>query len=82
MSAGGMVTFQPGEVWLDQSTGEFIRVEPERVAALRIIAGLMSDEGENVEYDRACVEIARDLLRLDWEDDTRAKVAAILRRLR
>lgn len=46
---------------------------------VRIAAGLMSDDGENPEYDRACVEIVRDVLGLDWEDDTKQELHEYLR---
>lgn len=40
---------------------------------------LLSDDGENEEYDRAIIELVRDLLGLDWEDETREFVTVILR---
>jgi hypothetical protein len=52
-------------------------VTTERV--VQVAADLMSEDGENPEYDRACVEIVRDLLGMDWEDDTRSVIEAALR---
>lgn len=52
-----------------------------KIDVLRSIAELMSDEGDNTEYDRACVEIARDVLGLGWEDDTKQAMEAMLRGL-
>jgi hypothetical protein len=49
-------------------------------STLRNIAGLMSEHGENPEYDRACVEIACDLLGMAHDD--RDAVEALLRRVK
>ena len=47
------------------------------VRLLRIAADLMSEEGENSEYDRACVEIACTMLGVST--DARDDVAGLLR---
>lgn len=35
---------------------------------LRLIAGLMSEDGENVEYDGACIQIACAVLSLSTDE--------------
>jgi hypothetical protein len=47
---------------------------------LRTIAELMTDDGSNPEYDRACIEIACDLLGVPM--DSRGEVESILRAVR
>jgi hypothetical protein len=52
--------------------------------ALDIIAMLLSDEGENGEYDRACSEIAVDLIACsaDVSMEDKDEVRALLRQRR
>lgn len=49
---------------------------------LRIIADALSEQGENHEYDRACVEIACETMSLDMEEDTRDAVLSLLRTIK
>lgn len=48
---------------------------------VREVADMLSD-GDNVEYDRACVEIVMHFLPTDMEDDTRKGVEAMLRAIK
>ena len=47
---------------------------------LSVVADLMSEHGENPEYDRACVEIVCTMLGVST--DARDDVAALLRHVR